>query len=274
MVAFELFWLQVHRYGIFYAITFLWGYFFLYRLWKKQFFTHYPKVHKLLTDGVDDLVLFALTGVIFWWRLGHVFLYQPAYYLQNLGEIARIDQWWMSFIWWVVWVIIALLVLKRVRKMSWQDFAVLWDIILCIVPVGIFLWRIGNWLNQELPGKPLDQLSQWWQDFFRSTWLTTLYDSIDQQPRVFTNMIQAWLEWLLLIIVTNGLLFWRFVRRRLRPWVISWWFFVLYAWWRFFVEYFKQMPTSEYRWTLSITQRVMLWFALFWVFLLQKKSRS
>ena len=64
----------------------------------------------------------------------------------------------MSFIGGVIGVALLLLILTRRVGVKTKELLVLGDIILCVVPLGIFLGRIGNFLNQELIGKPLVDL--------------------------------------------------------------------------------------------------------------------
>ena len=49
-------------------------------------------------------------------------------------------------------VTIALTALARKKKFSFKEIVLLFDVILAIVPFGIMLGRIGNFLNQELYG--------------------------------------------------------------------------------------------------------------------------
>lgn len=42
--------------------------------------------------------------------------------------------------------------------MSRKEFLVLFDVILVVVPLGIFFGRFGNFLNQELYGIAIAQL--------------------------------------------------------------------------------------------------------------------
>lgn len=53
---------------------------------------------------------------------------------------------------------VGLIWLIRRWQLKRDDVLLLGDLILCIVPLGILLGRIGNSLNQELIGKPLSQV--------------------------------------------------------------------------------------------------------------------
>lgn len=277
MIAFEIFWRPVYRYGIFYGVTFLFGYWFLWRVATKNRMNNYAQVQQVLIHQKDDLFLACLLGVIVWWRLGHVFLYERSYYADHLLEIVLINQWWMSFVWGVIGVVTALWILIKRRKLSFESMKVLWDLVLCIVPVGIFLWRIGNGLNQELRWKPLSVLSDSLANVFMSLWLTRIYPMVDTVLRVDTNMIQALTEWLLTWILVWCLLLWVYPKRKV-AWLISWIFLIVYGLVRYRVEPLKDLLINEMVWPLSISQRVMIGFVVcgWWLVLIihSKKLKS
>lgn len=278
MIAFTIFWWPIYRYGIFYLVTFVFGYRFLYWLWTTRVFASYAWLQTLLTEKRDDLFLVGLLGVIVWGRLWHVLLYDRAYYSQNLSEIIMINQGWMSFIWGVVWVLVGILYMRWKLWLQKEEVLLLGDIVLCIVPLGIFLWRIGNFLNQELRWLPLAKLSSSWQQLFSALWLDYVYSSVDEQPRVNTNVIQSVLEGLLPLCIGMYILLKNYLRGSIRPWYITGLFFITYACVRFFVEFFKDMPPQEYLWSLTVSQYVMFLFFFFgrvllrWSSMIAKKS--
>jgi phosphatidylglycerol:prolipoprotein diacylglycerol transferase len=56
----------------------------------------------------------------------------------------------MSFVGGVIGVVLGIFRLAHKIKLPWKEMLLLGDIILCIVPLGSMLGRIGNYLNQEL----------------------------------------------------------------------------------------------------------------------------
>jgi phosphatidylglycerol:prolipoprotein diacylglycerol transferase len=52
----------------------------------------------------------------------------------------------------MVGVAFAFTLLARKKKFRFKEIILLFDIVLVIVPLGIMLGRIGNFLNQELYG--------------------------------------------------------------------------------------------------------------------------
>ncbi|MGR3610449.1 MAG: prolipoprotein diacylglyceryl transferase [Sulfitobacter sp.] len=102
---------------------------------------------------VEDLLFWVILGVILGGRLGYVLFYQPAYYLQNPGEILRVWEGGMSFHGGAIGVILAGLIFtlrKRINTISTGDM-----VCLGLAP-GLFLGRLANFINAELWGRPTD----------------------------------------------------------------------------------------------------------------------
>ena len=273
MVAFTVFWRPIYWYGLFYLMTFVIGYMFLFWLGKKKLFENYAWLQTLLTSKLDDLILVILAWVIVGWRLWHVLIYDRAYYSQHLLEILYVRQWGMSFIGWVIWVGLWLRLLMRSVKMSRKELFLLADVILCVVPIGIFLWRIWNFLNQELIWKPLSELSASCVTVIKKLHLNYTYDQIDMIERVNTNIIQSFGEWLLLVVVTRTVLFSRYLKNKVQPWLITGLFLIWYALVRFLVEFWKDLPAQEMWWVLSSSQRFMFLFFIVGIWFVQQSKK-
>lgn len=259
MIAFTIFGRPVYRYGIFYGVTFLSWYHILWWVGNSTRMKLYPQVRDVLLHKKDDLFLRCMLGVIVGWRLGHVFLYDRWYYSQHLSEILLINQWGMSFIGWVLGVTTVLAVLIRHWKLSFESMKLLGDIVLCIVPIGIFLWRMGNGLNQELWWKPLTEIPTRCAKFLTWLWLTRTYPLVDQLTRVDTNTIQAITEWLLTGGIAWILLLYIYPKHKV-AWLISGIFLIVYGLVRYRVEPLKDLPVKEMLWPLSISQWIMIVF--------------
>lgn len=267
MIAFHLFWRPVYRYGLFYGMTFLGGYLFLAWIGKKQLLVKFPRLHDLLTIHLDTLVLAIILWIMVGGRLGHVFLYDWAYYRHHLWEIVHVWEWGMSFIWGVIAVITVLRGIGRYYKLTVREFLLLGDLVLCIVPFGIFVWRIANMLNKELYGLPVETTST------RFAWLLKwglLRDyGVDPTPtmRINTNIIQSIGEWLIPLLLGQIVLWKQLIGERIRPWLVSWLFFIIYGVVRFFAEYLKDLPSGEMYGVLSVSQRLMVLFVVGWIVL-------
>ena len=264
MIAFSVFWYDIYRYWIFYLITFLFWYFFLRFVGKKKYFKNYPWVQKLLTTWLDDFFLICMLGVILGWRLGHVFLYERWYFQDHLGQILNFRQWGMSFVGWVIGVTLWLIYITWKFNLRRKELFLLGDLVLCIVPLWILLGRIGNYLNQELIWRPLDDFSKSTQEFFIQRWLTTTYENVDSLRRVNTNFIQASAEGLLLLLINWTIFLTTTIKNKAFPWLISGVFLIGYGIVRYLVEPVKDLPTTEMLGYLSVSQWLMIGFIFVW----------
>lgn len=274
MVAFHIAWWPVYRYGLFYGVTFVSWYLFLERVGRKKILTSYSNLQNLLTTQLDTVVLLVIGAILIWWRLWHVFLYERWYYSTHLGEIIQVRQGGMSFIGGVIGVILVLIRIRKHYKLSAREFMLLGDLVLCIVPLWIFLGRVGNYLNKELYGLPIDAtLSRF--EFLVNTGLAVDY-KIDETTtfRINTNIIQSLGEWLLTLIVWHLLFLKQRIRQRFRPGLISGRFFIVYAVVRFCAEYLKELPVSEIYGWFSVSQWLMFWFFAWGVWLVRQTTKK
>jgi phosphatidylglycerol---prolipoprotein diacylglyceryl transferase len=130
-------------YGLFFALGFFLGYMILAQFYRKE-------CRNL--DNLSDLFLYLLLGTIIGARLGHVFFYQPGYYLAHPLEIPMIWHGGLASHGGFAGVIISLyFYLKRHRDMSFIELA---DRLTIPCLLAASLIRIGNFFNSEILGKP------------------------------------------------------------------------------------------------------------------------
>jgi len=89
-----------------------------------------------------------------------------------------------------VGVIFAIFLVEKKYNLSRKEFFIIFDLLLLIVPIGIVLGRIGNFLNQELYGIVVPETLQW----LKSSMLTHVYPAVDRNLRINTNFIAAFFE--------------------------------------------------------------------------------
>jgi phosphatidylglycerol---prolipoprotein diacylglyceryl transferase len=101
----------------------------------------------------EDLVFFAIMGVILGGRLGYVLFYKPAYYAAHPLEIAAVWQGGMSFHGGLLGVMFALWLAARRHKV---DYLRLMDFVAPLCPLGLAAGRLANFINGELWGRVTD----------------------------------------------------------------------------------------------------------------------
>ena len=146
--------------------------------------------------GLDDLLLYGVIGVVLGGRLGYVLFYKPAYYLQHPAEIVAIWQGGMAFHGGMLGVIAAMGFFAWRRRIEFFRVA---DFIAPLVPLGLAAGRLGNFINGELWGRPVESALPWAMVFPQAG------DMLARHP---SQLYQMLLEGLLLFVVL-----WRFSAR-------------------------------------------------------------
>ncbi len=241
----ELFWLHINVYGFMYALSFI---IWLYILKKRNVFT---KIQ------LDNFFMYIFLWVILGGRFWYVLFYNIDYYLQNLHKIFYVWEWWMSFHWWVIWVIIVMLLFSYKNNLKFSRVA---DELTSILPIGLFLWRIGNYFNKEL---------LWFSGY---TW----WFNVEKNWTTFfpSPLLEALLEWILLYII----LCYVYNNKKFDGQVAS--LFLVFYWiFRLFVEFFFRQPDSHLWyviWNLSMWSLLSIPMILFgiWFYIYYSKNDS
>ena len=192
----------------------------------------YSQKERLLTpDEFWDAAAWMVVGVLVGSRLGYVLLYGMPYFWAHPWQIispvdgtsgAWVGVSGMSFHGGFVGLAVALwLYCRRIRK----PILPIADSVAIVAPLGIFLGRIGNFLNGELYGRVTTSL---WGMVFPGTLPTGAL-------RFPSQLIEALSEGVGLFV-----LLWWFGRRRTRPGGAVWVFVVGYALARFGAECFRE----------------------------------
>ena len=268
MIAFSIFWINIYRYWIFYLIGFCLAYFFLFFIWKKKYFHKFPKLQNLLENDLETLFIILILWVLIWWRLGHVLIYDFQYFIDNPLDAFKIWQGWMSFIWWILWVVLCITLFIRYKKFSRKEYIILLDLLCCILPLCIAFGRLWNFLNQELYW--IAFINPFWRTkstiwTLTSLWFLHIYDKIDSALRINTNFLSIIFEWFLLFI-TWMIIFAKQIKNNKRKiwkiWII---FLLRYSVIRFLLEYLRQDSQSEFIWPFSKSQRFFVIFIITWI---------
>lgn len=135
----------VRWYGLFFAMSFFFGYVILARIFKKE-------GHKI--ELLDKLTIYMVVSTIVGARLGHCLFYQPDYYMKNLVEILYIWEGGLASHGAAIGILLGLfLFYKKVKKVTY--LWVLDRVVIVAALSGMFI-RGGNLTNSEIFGKPAD----------------------------------------------------------------------------------------------------------------------
>lgn len=226
--------LAIHWYGIMYLLAFLsfwvigssvasrrrwWG-------WNKQ--------------DVSDVLFYGMLGVIFGGRIGYMLFYNFDQLADNPLSLFRVWDGGMSFHGGLIGVILAMgWFARRTRKTFWQVA----DFVAPMIPLGLALGRLGNFIGGELWGRLTDV--KWAMIFAKSTgfgpgdtlamneaWRSGALDHLARHP---SQLYQAGLEGLALFFI----LMWYSAKPRPAA-AVSGLFLLGYGIFRLFVEFYRQ----------------------------------
>ncbi|CAE11109.1 prolipoprotein diacylglyceryl transferase [Wolinella succinogenes] len=151
-VAFDLWGLKVHWYGIAYVLA------LLVALWVAKWIAK-KDAYPLSNEQLESYFIWVEVGVILGARLGYILFYDPftAYYLTHPWQIFNpfqngefIGIRGMSYHGAVIGFLIASFLFAQRHGVK---FWMLMDLVGISVPLGYVFGRIGNFLNQELIGR-------------------------------------------------------------------------------------------------------------------------
>ena len=177
----------------------------------------------LSKTNCEDVAFAVTLGIILGGRIGYILFYGAGQYLQKPLEIFALWHGGMSFHGGIFGVIIALFVSSRLIK---YPFLKLTDLVAPVVPIGIFLGRIANFINDELWGRVTDVA--WAVRFPRGGFL----------PRHPSQIYEACLEGIALFVILN--LLWKNKWCREHDGVISGAFLLGYSCFRAISELFRE----------------------------------
>lgn len=215
--------INIHWYGLMYALTFLVAWLYLRHATKKPWVS-------LSLDDVESLVTSSVLGVLLGGRLGYILFYDLPFYLENPLDVLKVWQGGMSFHGGFLGVVFAMFLWAHKRHKNFIDIT---DFIAPAAPIGLFFGRIGNFINGELWGTPSDV-----------SW-AMMFPSGGNFYRHPSQIYEALLEGLVLFLVLSFL-----SRKRTERGVISGVFCIGYALARSFCEFFR-VPDAQYGYFLE-----------------------
>ena len=148
---------------------------------------------------VDDFVTWATLGIILGGRLGYVFFYRADHYLSHPLEILQVWQGGMSFHGGALGVIVALILYCRQQRIDLLGFG---DRVTAVIPIGLCLGRLANFINGELWGRVTDV--PWGM----------VFPTGGPEPRHPSQLYQAGLEGVALLILLQVLVHVPAIRER------------------------------------------------------------
>jgi phosphatidylglycerol:prolipoprotein diacylglycerol transferase len=211
------------------------------------------------TEQLDDIVFYSTLGVILGGRIGYILFYGKDYFFNNPLEIFAIWHGGMSFHGGIIGVIIGLLYFCNKYKIN---FLKITDLVALYVPIGIFLGRIANFINDELWGRV--STVPWAVKFPSGGYL----------PRHPSQLYEAITEGLLMFIILN--LLWKKEFVRTHYGIISSIFLIIYGISRICMEFFRE-PDAQIGFivnNITMGQLLSLPFLILGLYILNKSIKN
>ncbi len=196
-------------------------------------------------QAYSDLLFYCMLGVIFGARIGYILIYDLGSYIADPMQIFKIWQGGMSFHGGLAGVLVASLWWARKQRMHFFDIV---DFVAPLVPPGLGLGRLGNFINGELWGKYTE--AGWGVIFPRAqadlyglsaAQLERMHASgvLDGMARHPSQLYQFALEGVVLFCAV-----WWFSRKPRPRYAVAGLFALLYGCFRFLVE-FVRLPDEQ-----------------------------
>ncbi|TCI02148.1 prolipoprotein diacylglyceryl transferase [Corallincola luteus] len=173
-------------------------------------------------EQVGDLLFYGFLGVILGGRIGYVLFYHFDLFLDNPLYLFRIWEGGMSFHGGLLGVIAAMFWRARKEQKTFWQVA---DFVAPLIPIGLGLGRLGNFINSELWGRQSDV-----------AWAIIFPDPASGGvPRHPSQLYQFALEGVVLFT-----LLWWFSSKTRKPGAVAGLFLLGYGSFRFLVEYVRE----------------------------------
>ncbi len=144
-VAFAIGPLVIRWYALAYVAGILCGYGYIRRINKRVPF--------LSEEALDDLIPYAVLGVILGGRIGYILFYNFPYFLGHPLEMLQVWHGGMSFHGGLLGVLLSFYIFARRHRLSYMRVL---DYLAAATPIGLFFGRLANFINGELFGRVTD----------------------------------------------------------------------------------------------------------------------
>jgi phosphatidylglycerol:prolipoprotein diacylglycerol transferase len=224
---------QVHWYGIMYLIGFAIAW------WLGQRRRAAGRL-PVTADQFSDLAFYAMLGVILGGRIGYMVFYDTGELIHHPASLFRVWEGGMSFHGGLLGVLAAALFWTRRHRLNFFDVV---DFVAPLVPIGLGLGRLGNFIGGELWGRHTDL--PWGMIFPRA--LDALDKTRDELHQMYlagqlnnearhpSQLYEFCLEGIVLFVVL-----WLYSRKPRPRYAVSGLFALLYGLFRFGVEFVRE----------------------------------
>lgn len=209
---------EIRFYGLLFATGFVLGYYIMQHIFKKE---------RIPLKELDLLTTVVVIGTIVGARLGHVFFYEPQFYLANPSEIYKIWHGGLASHGGAIGILLALIYFNR--KSTKKSYLWILDRLSIATALAGGFIRLGNLMNSEIIGETTNV-----------PW-AFIFERIDMLPRHPTQLYEAIGYFIIAFVLF--MIYRKYHEKTPRGRILGW-FFILIFTYRFFVEFLKvnQVP--------------------------------
>ena len=139
-------WLQLRWYGLMYVLGIAFAWWLAHRRARAG-------LSALRADQIETLIMSGTLGVILGGRIGYMLLYGAERLAADPLSLFRVWEGGMSFHGGLLGVVVAVAWVARSQRLALGDVL---DTAVPLTPLGLGLGRLGNFIGQELWGRPTD----------------------------------------------------------------------------------------------------------------------
>lgn len=255
-------------YGLLFACGFIVGYFLIRRLFSVHLMQQGVPHLRAKLEGItlaDRLTLLVVLGTVIGARIGHVFFYEWDYYSRHLLSIIKVWEGGLASHGGAIGILIALGIFRLWSRKQYPTLTFLAVLDAIMIPAAFVAGciRIGNFINQEILGKPTTL-----------PWGVHFLHPLQEAPPSPLHPVQLY-EALTYFAIFSLLLFiWKKRSCKLGEGILSGIFFLLVFGSRFLIEFLKLPQTaSDATSFLNVGQRLSLPFIVLGIILLWRGLR-
>ena len=222
-IAFSLGPVQVRWYGLMYLLAFATCFLLGSRRAARAGFSR---------EDLTDLIFHGVVGVVIGGRTGFVLVYGWEQFIDDPLWLLRLWEGGMSFHGGLGGVAVAMAIWARRKGRTWLSVV---DFVVPLVPLGLGLGRIGNFINTELPGRVTESaLGAHFPCWAVQDHTLACFGEFETVTRHVSSLYQAFAEGLALFAIV-----WVFSARDRRPGAVVGMFMLSYGCLRFATEFFR-----------------------------------
>lgn len=225
--------LPIYWYGILFAIGFYLSNIFCSKLLVSECIDNGINLNKKIDEIMHSLSLYLMIAIVVGARVVHVAFYDGFNYLLDLAHVLNLRDGGLASHGAVIFIIAAYIIWTKRYKTKIQmlglDSFKIFDCIVHASLINAIFIRIGNFINQEIIGKPTDSFLG---IIFQGTW--TNLPLVPRHPAQLYEALFYLIFFIILVFLKNK------TRMFSIPGMLTSFFFIVLFSGRFFLEQFKE----------------------------------